>query len=478
MSSLTKRAFNNIFWLCISEICAKGSIFLVTIYLARILGVEGFGKFSLALSVSMYMWIVVDMGVTTYGTREVARYRDNVSELLNILNSIRLVIAAVSFLILLIVLLIIDVPLDTKFILIAGGFYVVAYAVSPDWVLCGIERMEYVALSNGIIAALFLSAVFLFVKSPQDSAAALFYRSISFLIGSITTIVIIKKKIGIKFSFKISLTEWWLHVRESIYFAVNLGFNSIAVYIPVFFLWLWFTMEDIGIFSASQRVVILLMNAASVVPMALFPMLSNLYVSDRDKFYKLHKSFEKIVLYIGLPIGVIGMLMSKNIVTTLYGNIYAASSTVFGIMIWLVPLMFLRTNYGRTLASAGFHRFNMFATGSGAVVSVLLCIILIPLYGNVGAAISIIGGELVILLFMGLMFGMKLYHSNPLDLYFIKVVLVSIVTGIIVAEVGLSMIYSIIIGALIYGGVSMIIGLITMEMIRDVFHKIVQKRLR
>ena len=55
MPSILRRTFNNIFWLFIGEVCAKGVVFLTTLYLARVLGIDGFGKFSLALATSTYM---------------------------------------------------------------------------------------------------------------------------------------------------------------------------------------------------------------------------------------------------------------------------------------------------------------------------------------------------------------------------------------------------------------------------------------
>src|SRR4030067_2348178 len=123
MSSVFRRTFNNIFWLFISEVCAKGVVFLTTLYLARVLGIDGFGKFSLAIATSAYMWVFVDMGITGYGTREIARDREKISEILRILNSLRLMLAVISFVILLAALNILDVPLDTRLVLLAGGFY-------------------------------------------------------------------------------------------------------------------------------------------------------------------------------------------------------------------------------------------------------------------------------------------------------------------------------------------------------------------
>ncbi|OGW42649.1 MAG: hypothetical protein A2132_01730 [Nitrospirae bacterium RBG_16_43_11] len=476
MSSILRRTFNNIFWLFIGEVCAKGVVFLTTLYLARVLGIDGFGKFSLALAMSTYMWIFVDMGITGYGTREIARDREKISEIFRILNSLRLVLAVVSFLILIIFLHILNIPLDMRMILLAGGFYVIAYALSPDWVLRGIERMEYIALGNAVMSIVFLLTVYLFVRAPDDTVSAVLYRSFSFLLGSFVALIILKRTMNVWYAFEISLSKWLFHLRESFYFAVNGGLNNIAMYIPVFFLGLWAAMEDVGIFSAPQRAIVLIINTVAVIQVASYPVMSNLYVSDKYKFYLIHKTIERVMLYIGLPIGVMGMILSKEIISTLYGNMYETSSAIFRVMIWIVPLTFLRSNYGRTLLSAGFHRFNMFATGSGAVVTILLCILFIPTYRGTGAAISVLAGEAVILIIMGVMFGIKLYRSYPFDVFFIKIVIASITAGLIVRIADLPLFYSAVLGVILYFGISFFLGIITVGMIRDICSRIIQRR--
>lgn len=154
--SVTKRAFNNIFWLFVSEVSSKGLVFPGTLYLARVLGKAGFGLFSLSLAVGVYFWTIADMGVTGYGTREIARNREKAAEIYSLLNSLRFILAILLFLVFCGVLYSIKMPYEKRLILIAGGFYVVSYSLSPDWVLRGLEKMQYIAFGS-IAMSLFLS---------------------------------------------------------------------------------------------------------------------------------------------------------------------------------------------------------------------------------------------------------------------------------------------------------------------------------
>jgi PST family polysaccharide transporter len=166
---IIKRAFNNIFWLFLSEACSRGLIFLGTIYLARVLGKAGFGLYSLALAVGVYFWIVVDMGVMVYGTREIARNKEKAAELYSLLNSLRFILAVTLFLIFCAVLYMVDMTPEKRLILIAGGFYVVGYSLSPDWVFRGLEKMQYIALGSIVTSFFFITGIYLLVKAPSDT---------------------------------------------------------------------------------------------------------------------------------------------------------------------------------------------------------------------------------------------------------------------------------------------------------------------
>ena len=116
-----QRAGKNIFWLTISEGLARGTIFLASLYLARVLGASGFGLFSLAVLVGFNLWCIADMGVSAYGIKEVAQNRGKAEELLVTLNSMRIFAAASIFIIFVIVLFSLDLTYEKRIVLLCGG---------------------------------------------------------------------------------------------------------------------------------------------------------------------------------------------------------------------------------------------------------------------------------------------------------------------------------------------------------------------
>jgi len=424
--SITRRVFSNVFWLVLSEVTSKSLIFLGTVYLARELGKAGFGLFSLSLAVGIYFWVVSDAGVTGYGVREVARRKEQANELYNTLNSLRLVLSVILLLAFFIVLHLTDTPPEKRLILLAGAFYAVAYSVSSDWVFRGMEKMQYI-FAGRITASLgFLGGIYLVVKGPSDTVEASFIYSVSVLAGSLTFLFILWRKEGIPFVFRISFRDWGRHLRESFYFAINGIFNNLSLFIPVFFMGFLSSDEELGIFSAPHRLATMIISGGVLVIIALYPTLSSLYVTDMEKFRKLHREFERLIIGIAMPVCIIATVFSRDIVVLLFGEPYIDSAGIFNILIWLVFLLIIRRSIGTSLISAGFHRFNMFATGGGAAVVIVLSTVLIPGYGGYGAAAALTGGEIFILILMSELFRRKVYHSGFL-LSFAKVFLMGAV---------------------------------------------------
>lgn len=461
--SIVNRGFNNIFWISVSEISSKGLIFLGTIYLARILGKAGFGLFSLALTIGVYLWTIADLGVAGYGVREVAKNREKTAELYSLLNSLRFVLSLCLFLIFSGALYIIDMPIEKKLILLSGGVYPVTTTLSSDWVFRGLEKMQYIVVGSLTASLFYLGNIFLFVKGYSDTATAVLLYSNSFLAGSLISMILLRRKLKMPFSFLVSFKDWRFHIKESFYFAMNRVFNNVSSFVPILFMGMWSTAEELGVFSAPHRLTTTITFAGGLVISALYPTLSNLYVTDRDAFKKTHTGFQKLIIVIAVPVCIIATILSKDIIMFIFGSLYVKSIGIFNVLIWLSLLVTIRHSFGNALLSAGFHRFNMIATGTGAVIVLLVSIVLIPKYSGYGAAFALICGEIFILILMIGLFREKVYRSVFLKTYLVKILLASMLMGLLIIGLNFSMAWRILIGVLAYGFMLLTMGIVSKE---------------
>ena len=180
-----------------------------------------------------------------------------------------------------------------------------------------------------------------------------------------------------------------------------------------------------------------------------------------------------MIIWIALPICIIATILSKNIVTFIFGVSYQDSAGIFTVLIWLFSLAIIRYSFGNALISANFHRFNMFATGAGAAFVTLTCAILIPRYSGYGAAWALISGEIVTMFLMVGLFRKKLGSSGLLRHHLLKVLIASVTMSIVIIILHLPAIFTAVAGIFIYAVLSWSIGIISKKKIQEIYQGII-----
>jgi O-antigen/teichoic acid export membrane protein len=395
--SLFKRISSNFIWSVITEATAKGVFFITTVYLARTLGASGYGVFALAQTVTYYFWFSVDLGVSMYGIREIARNRENASNIINPLLTMRITSGAIVFLIYTVAVSLIDMPSTHKLAFLGCGFYLVTYSLYSDWVFKGLEKFKYIAFGGFASAGVFLISVLVFIKDADDMAIATFLWSVSFIFGSGSLLYVLLRKTGIRFKLDFDFQAWLAHIKQSVYLSISGALLTVYKYMSVLLLSYFYTSLEVGLFSAPYRIVLAVGTAGLMLPMAFFPAMSEIFIKDNGGFEKTHAHLHKIMFATGVPLAAAGTIFGKEIVIALFGTQYEQSILTFKILVWLIPLYFLRHSYGLVLIAAGFQRLHNIAVLSGVVCMSVTGLILIPLWSMKGGALALIFSEMAIL---------------------------------------------------------------------------------
>lgn len=463
MKSIELRAGTNVFWLFISDLLLRGSIFVGTLYLARVLGIGEFGIFSFALALANYLWLTVDLGIARYGTRETASCRGNVNDLLKELNSLRfflsLLIYSAFFLVLTLIL-----GSTNKLIYLAAGLYVVTFALNPDWFIRGIEEMKYLVVGNLVTAVFFLCGTLFFVRGPGDTALALFFWAVSFLVSGVCTLIIIRKYLGFKFTLVIKIDKWKNHLKNSIHFALSGSLIRASSFLSVIMLGFLVLPEELGIFSAPHRLILTIVNLSFIIPKAFYPILS----SQRDKpgeFRQSNDKFYSVLMLVGIPIGLFGFFFATDIIGLLYGNLYLGSSGIFKILIWQVPVSFLSIGIINSLFAVGLQKINTYVIGAGFLIKLVLCMVLIPVFGIYGAAVSDLVAAACVLILLVIFFSINVYRGNFINRDFFKIVLSCFIIVFLIYFVlsDMDFIFQIVLSGILYLALIFIFGVVNKE---------------
>jgi O-antigen/teichoic acid export membrane protein len=395
--SIVQRVTANFGWSLVSEGIGRGSFFLANIYLARVLGVSSFGLFILAQSLTFSFWVAVDLGTNMYGIREIARRKDDSADLINTLLTLRLVAGLAVFCFYSLSIWFVNISPSHRYVFWACGLYLLTYSLYTDWVAKGLEHFKYLTYGSLVSSLTFVFGILVLVRTEADVVVAATLWSVSFLFASLTLGYFLKNKIGLRYRLILDLRQWQYHLRESIFYTISGSLFVLYQYLPIFFLSLYFSTYEVGVFAASSRVIMTICSAGFLLPMAFYPILADLYVNDKKNFYSLQRKFQKVMAVIGMPPAILGTIFAHDIIMLLFGEQYLQSVGLFRIMVWMIPIFFIRFTYGSVLLATGFQRHQIIAAMIGLIIILVLAFILIPTKGPIGAALAALFTELFLI---------------------------------------------------------------------------------
>ena len=450
--SLRQTVLKNTFWLTFGNIISRLIRAVLIIYAARILGVAGYGVFSYALSIAGFFSIFADIGITPLLTRESAR---NPKERIYYLSTgffIKLVFILISTF-----LILFAAPLIAKIEGASELFSIIIFLFAFDTLrdfffgfTRGIEKMEIEAgvniLTNLAILALGGAAL---IFAPTSRMLTIGY-TIGSGAGLIILLLVLRKYLqNLWRSFRVNLikpilTQAWPFALAGLLGTIMLNTDMIMLG------WLK-GAEEVGLYSAAQKIVLLFYLLPGFLAVSLFPSFSRLAGHDNEKFRSILEKGVSAALLIAFPLAVGGIILAPQIINLIYGAPYLPASPAFSILLFTFFLVFP----GVFIANAifAYNRQKVFTAyvGAGAVGNIILNFLLIPLYGILGSAIATIGSQL---LANGLnWFALKRINNFRILVYLPKILAATLVmaAGAFTLHVlGVNVILNIISGVIIY----------------------------
>jgi O-antigen/teichoic acid export membrane protein len=145
--------------------------------------------------------------------------------------------------------------------------------------------------------------------------------------------------------------------------------------------------------------------------MAFYPVLSELYERDKRLFIDMHGKLRLLMLGLGVPIAIIGTILSDHTIKLLYGPKYAGSKFFFEVMVWLVPLYFLRFIYGIAILVMRKEQKYAIAGGCGLITTTATLCFMIFSNNYIVSAFALLMGEFAIAISL---FGLFNFYSKSI----------------------------------------------------------------
>lgn len=380
-----KTVFANFGYLSLLQIA--GYVFpLITMpYLARVIGVDGFGKIAFASVVVIWFQTIADWGFNLSATRDVAQNKNNKEKVSEIFSNVlwaRCFLTLLSGLLLVIIVFIVPYLRENAAIIFVTFLLVPGHILFPDWFFQALEKMKYTTIFNLLIKLLFTVAVFIFIKDKDDYIIQPLLNTIGFLICGVGAMYIILKNWG----YTIHKPRWKDIVKtikdSTDVFLNNLMpnfYNSFSVMLLGFF----GGSSANGIYNGGDKFPSILNQFLSILSRAFYPFLSRR--SDKHSFYA------KLNIGISLIGAIFLIVISPWLIRFMLGEEFENSIVVMQILSISIFFLALCNTYGNNYLII-YHQEKPLRnlTLVSSVIGLTFSIPLVDYFSYIGAACTVL----------------------------------------------------------------------------------------
>jgi len=358
---------------------------LLTIpYLARVIGVDGFGKIAFAAAVIVWFQTITDWGFSYTATRDVARNRDNLEKVSEIFSNVfwaKSLLAVVSFIILFLLTKSITYLNENQILLFITFLLVPGRILFADWFFQAMERMKFITIFDLISKASFTGLIFLFVKEKTDFILQPLFLSLGSIVVGVASLYIIV----IKWKVKILLPNWFA-IKQTIVSSKDVFINNI---VPNFYnsfssVLLGFFGGSIanGLLDAGSRFVNIIQQFSGIISRVFFPLLSR----RSDK----HSIYAKLNIIISLIFSILLIIFAPYIIELFFTSEFYESIIILQIMAISLVFLALSSTYGvNFMIIHGYERILRNITIMSSLFGFIISFPLIYYYSFMGAATTI-----------------------------------------------------------------------------------------
>lgn len=365
-------------------------------YISRVLGADGLGIYSYSYSISNYFAILAMLGTITYGSKVIAKTRDDKFERSkNFFEIIALQILLASIGTIIYVAFIVASGQENQEIFLIQAMMIAACAFNVGWFFFGMEEFRITVTRNVIIKVIQIAGIFLFVKTKSDLWKYVFIISFGELLSQLSLFLIIRKYICF---VKPTLKGILRHIKPNlllfipgIAFAINQDLDKTMIGI-------FSSYANTGFYYNAEKLIKIPTGIITGVGVVLLPYVTNSIAANKGKntsgFIK-KSIYPMMFLTIALSVGIVSI--SREFVPFFFGEGYEPCIDLIKIMAFTMIFKAIadaiRTQY---LIPNDCEKDYSAAVLVGAIVNCSLNLIMIRYYGAMGAAVATLISEALV----------------------------------------------------------------------------------
>ncbi len=392
----SRRLAINFLYLSGGEFAAKLLTFASFSYMARVLGAWEYGILEFTLAIMVFFTLPVDLGLGSYGAREIARNPEAAPRLLHEITGLRLVLALCSMAALGIFILVIHKSIELKMLLLLYGVSLLGGPFLLQWFFQGHDQMHWVGIASIVRQAGFAVLVFLIIRRHSSIVYIGVVECLSVAAVAIFCIYVTHSQMDFGWPrLDLHIGRLMGHLKQ----AAPIGLTELAWafmwYFCTVLLGFVFADRSLGWFGASHRALMALHTFVWLYFFNLLPSISRCVAAPAQQLLKLMDHSVRFAAWSGLFSAGVLMALAPLMLTLVYGPAFRAGAASFMVLAWMLPVAMLSGHHRYILIAYNQQKSLLYCTSCSAVAAVVLGFLLVPMYGGVGAAWALLSANVI-----------------------------------------------------------------------------------
>ena len=392
------RTGKNILFNGLSKVYELVAALIWTGLIARYLGRDGFGEYTLLWSIVTMAIIIPEIGLNNLLIREVSRNQKNAPALLAATIRVRRFLALIAICFVLATLFIITDEQTLHLAVLPGSIWILGrLAISTNSAIYfAFERVQY----DMIVTVLYSTMVLMFLYGNTLLDQGLFGVVCSFALAAMIAgmfSAIIRRK---KFCVVAPETDSQLVstiFRDSMPVGGSRLLRLTGNKIDTLLLFLLKSAGEVALYSGVYSLLLRLINIPFLFSRPLFPLLSRLADAPEEKenLERITGKALKFMFLLAVPICVISTVLADQIIGLIFGPEFFPSIRILQTLNWVLLFMFPCAFASFVIIAIKEQHYLFKALTAGIGLNVLLDLLLIPSLGYWGPCIATLAAEVI-----------------------------------------------------------------------------------
>lgn len=346
-------------------------------YVSRILDVQGYGMFDYTRSIVSYFSLIAQLGVFTYGMREIPKVKHDKEKLTKLVSELfcyNLIATVVAYILFFSTIYSVEKFESYRPLLLINGLLIGFCALGLEWMYGALEEYKYITIRTIVFQIISFALLLLFVKEKTDIYVYAAINVFSSVGSNILNFYHARKYLG---KPVVKISNIFKHTKSIFIFWGNNITGTVYLLIATTMLGYMCGDYSVGLYSSANKICrIFITLTTSICPIMLSRSSSYLAHGRQEEYDNLTKRSFDAVMIISIPIAVMLFCFSKDVILLFSGASFLPAvplSQVLSVLMLIMPMssflsMQILIPYGKegvifkvllfaTLFNAGFSLF-------------------------------------------------------------------------------------------------------------------------